>query len=103
VYTIWQSENEIKFSKLFNPAADSEFTVFPVIVADVTVEMNALASFIAYVPVAFVQKILTSLNSTLLQRGQAVSVSSRAYIDLNQHFTDAIGHLDEIIGRGLQP
>ncbi|KYN39456.1 hypothetical protein ALC56_05949 [Trachymyrmex septentrionalis] len=36
--------------------------------------MNALASFIAYMPVAFVQKILTSLNSTLPQRGQAVSV-----------------------------
>ncbi|KYN08405.1 hypothetical protein ALC62_00602 [Cyphomyrmex costatus] len=42
--------------------------------------MNALASFIAYVPVAFVQKILTSLNSILPD--------------------DAIGYLDEIIGRG---
>lgn len=27
-------------------------------------------------------------------------VSSRAYIDLNRRFIDAIGHLDEIIGRG---
>ncbi|EZA52747.1 hypothetical protein X777_07128 [Ooceraea biroi] len=36
--------------------------------------MNALASFVAYVSVAFVQKILTSLNSTLPQWGQAVSV-----------------------------
>ncbi|TGZ51276.1 hypothetical protein DBV15_07796 [Temnothorax longispinosus] len=42
--------------------------------ADIAVGMNAFASFIAYVSVAFVQKILTSLNSTLPQRGQAVSV-----------------------------
>lgn len=79
-----------------------EFTgFFPVIVADIAVGMNAFASFIAYVSVAFVQKILTSLNSTLPQRGQAVSVysSSRACIDLNRRFIAAIGHLNEIIGR----
>lgn len=63
----------MKFLELFNPDADAEFTVFPVI-ADFAVGMNTLASFIAYMPVAFVQKILTSLNSTLPQRGQAVNV-----------------------------
>lgn len=45
--------------------------VFPVMVTGIAVGMNA---FVAYVSVAFVQKILTSLNSTLPQRGQAVSV-----------------------------
>jgi len=48
-----------------NSDADSEFTVFLVTAADIAAGMNALASFIAYVSVAFVQKILTSLNSTL--------------------------------------
>jgi len=52
-----------------NSDADSKFTVFLIIAVDVAAGMNALASFVAYVSVAFVQKILTSLNSTLPQWG----------------------------------
>ncbi|EGI69012.1 hypothetical protein G5I_02180 [Acromyrmex echinatior] len=64
--------------------------------------MNALASFIAYMPVAFVQKILTSLNSTLPQRGQIVSVRilTGTYRSQSAFLIDAIDYLDEIIDRG---